>query len=291
MKISEIRVIRGFFWAYALTYLILMAGNLPAKTAIENGFDLLYNLKFAEARSQFLDWQQNNPGDPMGDISIAASYLFEEFYSQNVLTSDFFLNDERLLGGIKGNPDPDRAASFNRANQSARNLAIKRLTVNTRDGDALLALTLAAGMKADFASILERRQMESLRWIKEADGYAKKLIALDPEAADAWLALGAANYIIGCLPAYKRFFLWFGGIHGDKRLGMEQLQMTAEKGRYLKPYAKIFLALAAMREKQNDLAQKLLSDLVAQFPENPLFTAELAKLTRSIVPGVKSGGD
>jgi hypothetical protein len=54
---------------------------------------------------------------------------------------------------------------------------------------------------------------------------------------------------IGCLPAYKRFFLWFGEVHGDKRLGMEQLQITAEKRRYLKPFAKIFLAHAAIREK------------------------------------------
>ncbi len=35
-----------------------------------------------------------------------------------------------------------------------------------------------------------------------------------------------------------------------------------------------------MREKQEDFARKLLSDLVAEFPDNPLFAAELARLQR-----------
>ena len=35
-------------------------------------------------------------------------------------------------------------------------------------------------------------------------------------AQDAYVALGTSNYVIGCLPGYKRAFLWFGGIHGDR---------------------------------------------------------------------------
>ena len=56
-----------------------------------------------------------------------------------------------------------------------------------------------------------------------------------------------------------RFCSWFGGIHGDKKLGMEQLGKTVDGGRYLQPFAKILLALAARREKQNAVAQKLLA--------------------------------
>ena len=144
-------------------------------------------------------------------------------------------------------------------------------------------------MQADFVSILEKRQLESLSLIKEAEGYAKRLLALQPDEADAWLSLGAANYIIGCLHTYKRFFLWFGRIHGDKSLGMEQLQITAEKGHYLKPFAEIFLALAAMREKQEDVARKQLLDLATRFPQNPLFQEELARLGTHYVISKNAG--
>jgi len=246
---------------------------------LDAGFRLLYELKFPEARERFVEWRKSHPEEPLGDVSIAASYLYEEFYRQGVLTSEFFLNDKKFLRGIEGKPDEARKKGFQEANHRARETAVGRLKADPSNADALLALTLVAGMQADYLSVLERRQLDSLKLIKEADGYAKRLLAVRPDAADAWLALGAANYIIGCLPRTTRFFLWFGGIHGDKGLGMEQLRKTAEHGHYLRPYAKMLLALAARREKQNDLAQRLLAELTAEFPESPLYAAELARVT------------
>jgi hypothetical protein len=52
--------------------------------------------------------------------------------------------------------------------------------------------------------------------IKDADKYAKELLAIAPDAFDAYVTLGAANYIIGSLPAPKRLFLPFKGIRSDK---------------------------------------------------------------------------
>jgi len=80
--------------------------------------------------------------------------------------------------------------------------------------------------------------------------------------------------------------LWFGGIHGDKKLGMDEVKKTAEKGRYLEPFAKILLALAARREKQDDLAKKLLLELTEEFPDSPLFAAEYAKVMGRPIPAV-----
>ncbi len=256
------------------------ASSLVSAPGIDAGFRLLYQLKFQEAREQFTAWKDLYPEDPLGAVSIAAAYLFEEFYHQHVLSSEFFLDDKRFLGGIEGKPDPKRKAAFNAANEFARGLAKKRLKVNNRDPEALFAMTLAAGMHADYSAILEKHQLEGLRFIKESEGLAKQLIAVRPESADAYLALGAANYIIGCLPSGKRFVLWFGGIHGDKNVGMLQLRKAAEKGHYLRPYAKIMLALAALREKNESEARALLAELVSEFPENHLFAEELAKIDR-----------
>ena len=102
-------------------------------------------------------------------------------------------------------------------------------------------------------------------------------------AVVAYLALGVANYIIGCLPAYKRAVLWVGGVHGDKVLGMQQVSRAAgsENARYLRPFARLMLALAALREKNPDLARQQLQELATEFPENPLFAKELAKFKQS----------
>ena len=131
-------------------------------------------------------------------------------------------------------------------------------------------------MRADYASLIDKRPFESLKRIRESEAYAKSLLAVKPDAADAYLALGAGNYILGSLPAHKRFFLWLGGIQGNREVGMTQLKAAATRGDYLRPFAKILLALAALREGQSVLARTQLEELAAEFPQNPLFARELA---------------
>ena len=241
------------------------------------GFDLLYQQKFAQAREGFANWESRNPEQPFGEVAVAASYLFEELSRQGVLTSDFFLNEKKFLHGIDGSPDPERMRHFRDALARARELAAVRQKTNPKDAEALLALTLAAGMEADAESILQKRHLAGLKRMKKANGYAKQLLEQHPDATDAYIAPGIANYIIGSQSGGSRFALWFGGIHGDKKLGMEQVARTAENGRYLRPFAKIILALAARREKQDALAQRLFRELSEQYPDCELFASEYAK--------------
>jgi hypothetical protein len=259
----------------------------PAFTTVPElsaGFDLLYEQRFAEARETFANWESRNPKEPFGEVAVAASYLFEELYRQSVLTSDFFLNERKFLHGIDGRPDPQRMSHFREALAQARHLALERQKTNAKDGEALFSLTLAAGMEADALSILEKKHLEGLKRMKEANQYAKQLLARHPDATDAYVAPGIANYIIGSQSAASRFALWFGGIHGNKKLGMEQVAKTAENGRYLRPFAKIILALSARRENQNALAQRLLRELKEQYPDNALFASEYAKAMGTSIP-------
>jgi hypothetical protein len=251
---------------------------------LASGFQALYVQNFTEARDKFAGWEAQHPDEPFGQVAVAASYLFEELYRQGVLSSDFFLNEKRFLKGIEGQPDPARMKSFQEAIQLARKLARQRQEKDARDPEGLFALALSAGMESDADMILKKENLEALKRLKEASTHAKELLAQQPDANDAYVALGTANYIIGSLSGGKRFLLRFGGIHGDKKLGMEQLGNTIEKGRYLQPYAKILLALAARREKQNALAQKLLLELKEEFPESPLYAAEYAKATGQPIP-------
>jgi tetratricopeptide (TPR) repeat protein len=248
---------------------------------LDTGFHLLYELKFEEARDQFKTWQKSHPEDPLGSASEAASYLFEECYRQGVLTSEFFLDDKRFLGKIPLRPDPKLRAAFFAAVQRAQDLAQLGLKTNPDNPNALFAMSLSLGMQADYASLIDKRQLDSLKKIREADEYAKKLLVITPDAADAYLGLGTANYIIGSLPGPKKFFLGFAGIHGDKKVGIQQLEIAADRGHYLRPFAKILLALVALREKKTEVARARFKELVEEFPENPLFASELAKLKAS----------
>jgi hypothetical protein len=266
-----------------------VAPNVMSDQELDAGFRLLYEIKFDQAREVFAKWQQQRPTEPLGPALEAASDLFEEFYLKGVLTSEFFLDDDRMLGGIKDKPDPELERQFASAVQRAQKLARARMAQQPKDPDALFALTLIGGMQADDFFLIQKRQLDSMRSLRETERNARILLVVAPDTDDAYLALGVANYVIGCLPTYKRAVLWMGGVHGDKTLGMQQVARAAasEHARYLRPFARLMLALAALREKDPDLARLQLQELTLEFPENPLFAKELAKIT-PVMTGVSS---
>jgi tetratricopeptide (TPR) repeat protein len=251
---------------------------------LEKGYRLMYEQKFPEARELLVAWAAENPTEPFGQVSVAASYLFEEFYLQQVLTSDYFLNDKRFLGGIAGTPDQGRMKAFQEATAKARTLANQRMKKHPRDPEALFVLALCAGMQSDADSMLMKKHYDALKQLKEANSNAELLLKEHPDTYDIYVAPGIAYYVIGSLSSSARFVLWFGGIHGDKQLGMSQVQKTADNGNYLKPFAQILLALSARREKQDELAQKNLKELTEEFPGNSTYAAEYAKAMGRPVP-------
>jgi hypothetical protein len=251
---------------------------------LKKGYRLMYEQKFPEAREVLVTWAAENPTEPFGQVSVGASYLFEEFYLQQVLTSDYFLNDKRFLGGITGTPDPARMKAFQDSIAKARTLANQRMKKHPRDPEALFVLALCAGMQSDADSMLMKKHYDALKMLKEANSNAEMLLKEHPDTYDIYVAPGIAYYVIGSLSSSARFVLWFGGIHGDKQLGMSQVQKTADHGNYLKPFAQILLALSARREKQDELAQKNLKELTEEFPGNSTYAAEYAKAMGRPIP-------
>jgi hypothetical protein len=256
----------------------------PAAVLLDTGFRNLYELNFQSARADFFSYQQKNPADAMGAAAEAASYLYEQFNAKGIFTSQFFLNDDKFLHGADGTAAENCNTPFLNANHRARLMAKQTLKTEPNNAHALLVLTMADGMESDYDAMIVKKQMAGLGLMRQAEAEATKLLAVDPDAKDAYLALGASNYVIGNLSGLKRTFLWFGGIHGDKDRGIQQMQLAAEHGHYLRPFAKIMLALAYEREHQKDLARPLLTSLVDEFPANPLYAHELSLIDHPAEP-------
>lgn len=284
-----------YFVRFLLAVALFLLGILPLVAArtnavatletvseIDAAFRLMYELQFSDARERIAAWQKDHTDDPFGHAALAATYLFEELYRQGVFTSAFFLDDKLFLEGISGRPDEERRRRFLESVHSAQNLAGRRLAAKPGDAGALFILTISSGMLSDYTSLIEKRHLAALSFVREAEDYSHRLLAVDPGMQDAYVALGIANYVIGCLPGYKRFFLRIGGIKGDRARGMSQLEQAVRGGHYLQPFAKIMLALVSLREKHPDRARLLLEELSREFPTNPVFRKELDLLTPKI---------
>jgi hypothetical protein len=254
------------------------AAAIAAPTALDHGYSDLYNLDFAGAQKSFLEWEKLHPDDPVGPASEAAGFLFSEFNRLGVLEAQFFADDDAWLSRSKLTPDPAVRVQFLSAIGRAETIANARLAKDPKDRDALFALTLAYGLQADYAALIEKRNIGSLRLTKQASTYAQQLLAVCNNCYDALLATGFSKYIIGSLSAPFRWILRMGGLPGDKDGGLADLQTTAAHGHYLAPFARILLAIAYVREKDKPRALELLNGLHAEFPANTLFPHEIARL-------------
>jgi hypothetical protein len=248
---------------------------------LDRGFRDMYNLDFGGAHTLFSTWEQSHPEDPMGPTADAAGLLFSEFHRLGVLESQFFELDKRFENRPKLNPDPLIRQQFDAAIQKASALAHARLARNSKDEDALFSLTLVNGLEADYAALIEKRNMASLHYTKEATAWGQQALAVDPKNYDAHIASGIAKYLVGSLSAPVRWLVRLGGVPGDKQEGVKELKLVADRGRYLAPFADILLAIAYVREHDKQHAREILASLRQQFPANPLFAQEMAKLDAS----------
>jgi hypothetical protein len=252
--------------------------DLPGATALDRGYLGLYNLDFANAQKDFSTWEAQHPDDPVGPVSEAAGFLFSEFNRLGVLEGQFYENDDAFSGRSKVSPDPVIHSKFQAAIDRAQGLAKTRLDKNSKDQDALFAMTMASGLQADYAALIEKKNLASLRFTKEASTWAQQLLAVCNSCYDAQLATGFSKYIIGSMAAPVRWLMRMGGLPADKQGGIADLQMTAEHGHYLAPFARILLAIAYVRDKDKPRALLLLTALRTQFPGNTLFPREIVRL-------------
>jgi hypothetical protein len=260
-------------WIAATLLLLLPScrADVLAPTDIERGFQLMYNLEFAQAHQDFSNWERMHPQDPMGPVSQAAGFLFGEFARLGILESQLFTSDKNFEARSKLAPDPKVREEFNNAITRGEQLADAALQQHPADTNALFAKVLALGLRSDYVAMIDKQDFAALRYMKEGRVLAQQLLKQKPDAYDAFLAVGVENYLTGIKPAPVRWMLSLGGIDPNKQQGIQELQQTAAHGNLLKPFAKLLLAVAALRDKNNSEGCGLLHELAVTYPRNALY--------------------
>jgi hypothetical protein len=263
--------VRVFIAALALC----VASVLSAEpTLLDAGYRQMYNLQFGDAHRTFGEWQRLHPDDPLGPASDAAAYLFTEFDRLHILQSEFFTHDEHFVTDHNLAPDPSLKQNF----ETAINRAMTLSGLAPEDPDARFAAVLCHGLRSDYLALIEKHYVPSFKEMKQARTLAEGLLADHPKYYDAWIAVGVENYMLSIKPAPIRWLLRLSGGETDRTLGLERLHITAEKGHYLLPFARLLLAVAALRDHNTSGARDILEDLAKEFPHNPLYVQELARL-------------
>lgn len=254
------------------------------EAAVQAAYARLYDFDFKGAH-EILDRQHLlDPQSPMVLAVKSVAYLFAELDRLKILELDFFTDDDKVVDRRKLIPDPAIRQKFFDTVAASDKLANARLAAKPDDPDALMALCITTGLVTDYAALVEKKRFGSFSLAKKSHIWAKKLLALNPPVVDAYMTFGTAEYIVGSLPFFFRWFVHLDSVEGNKTKGIEELTLVAEKGKYAGPFARMLLAVIALREKHPEEAERLLAGLAKDYPDNLLVRKELARVNRQLHP-------
>src|SRR5262249_22281440 len=155
--------------------------------------------------------------------------------------SEFFLHDDSFLTRGKPTADANLKRDFENALNQTQQLSDRALASDPNNRNALFAGLMQHGLHADYLALVEKRYVASLTETKVGRALGERLIQLDPNYCDAYLAIGVENYLLSLKPAPLRLLLRVGGAQTDRDRGIENLNVTADRGHYLRPYARVLL--------------------------------------------------
>src|SRR5260370_6697807 len=249
---------------------------------LDQSYRSMYNLRFDAALQMAEQAKSTAKDDPLPWMAQACAILFREFERWHILRSEMFTSDDRFAARSAQSWKPESRKQFEDALVGAERLAQSRLDRDKNDVRALFAMTIVNGLRADDAALIEKKNLTALGYTKSANGYAERLLKRAPDYYDAYVATGLGKYLVGGKPAPVRWLLRLDGVKGDQEEGLKELRLAADHGHYLAPFARILLAFDDLRHKNRSEARKKLVWLNQQFPNNPHFHEEVAKLDRPV---------
>jgi hypothetical protein len=158
--------------------------------AVDRAFGRLYNFDFPGTHKAIDEQLVYKPGDPLAFAVRASALLFQELDRLEILQGEFFASDKRVIEKKKLKPDPAIRLRFFQSLAEAQTKAKGLLGKNPHDQNALFTLSMAAGLTADYNSLIDKRQLASFTYIKEANEWAQQLLKINPSFVDSYLTTG-----------------------------------------------------------------------------------------------------
>ncbi len=242
---------------FILLFLVFLAFNIKAQDAkfdslVTTGIKQIYNIKFPEAEKTFRRVIGDYPSHPAGRFFLAMIDWWKILINLDSEEHDeiFFQKLEDVIYQCD-----------------------QILKKNPENVDALFFKGGSIGFRGRLRAYRES-------WLKAADDgrdalpIVERAARLNPKNIDVHLGFGIYNYYAAVIPEeypmVKPLMLFFPD--GDKKKGLEQLNNTAQNGKYAKYEAQYFLMTLNYTYENNPFkADEYAEMLIKEFPDNPTF--------------------
>jgi hypothetical protein len=156
----------------------------------------------------------------------------------------------------------------------------QRLNQNPQDKNALFARGYARGMHAAFITLADHSFSAAAHQGFQARNDSEAVLKIDPQYADAELAVGIQQFAIASLPRFLRLMVGMFGVGGSKQRGIALLRDAAAHGVATNVEASTALSLFLRHDGRYPEALQVERSLTEQYPHDYLFSLEVANLLK-----------
>jgi tetratricopeptide (TPR) repeat protein len=262
-----------------LVLTLLLAAALPAAAQPARHTDP-YNLNFDAALKIQEQVAREHPNDPMASNYLLTTLIFRELYSQDLLDTTYYAHNSFLTA--KREIDVPQAARnrIEDLTNKVQQLTNAELAANPNDANALFARGYAKGMHAVFITLVDHSYAAAARQGFSARNDSEAVLKIDPQYADAWMAVGIQRFAVASLPGWLRFIVGFMGAGGNKKEGLADLRKSAEFGTVTPIESRTILSLFLRHDGQYPAALEVERGLQKEYPHNYIFCLEVANLLK-----------
>lgn len=247
-----------------------------------------YNMDYDGALSRFEAIQRANPQSAVATDYVLMVVVFRELYRQDLLDTTYYAHDN-FLTSKRSVPVPEATRQrIESLTDAAVELCDNQIKANVADKNAWFARGYARGMHAAFITLVDHSYVAAARQGLAARSDSEQVLKLDPEYADAKMAVGIQQFAVASLPRFLRMMIGIAGVSGSKERGLDLLRDCAAHGLVNNIECRTALSLFLRHDNRYAEALAVQHGLAEEFPRDYLFRLEEANLTKDEGNGARA---
>jgi tetratricopeptide (TPR) repeat protein len=247
---------------------------------VREAFEHFYILDFDGALSRSETVLKAHPQDPMAYGYVLMVTVFRELYHQDLLDTTYYAHDS-FLTSKRNVPVPEATRQrIEYLTETGIKLCDDRIKANPNDKNAYFARGYIRGMHAAFITLVDHSYVAAARQGYAARGDSEQALKIDPEYADAKMAVGIQQFAVASLPRWVRMLVGVMGVGGNKERGLALLRESAAHGVVTAVESRTVLSLFLRHDARYPEALAVQHGLAVEYPHNYLFRLEEANLTK-----------
>ncbi len=255
---------------------------------VHKGYEQFYNLQYDDSLATFNEVAQQHGGEPIAWDYVLMVTIFRELYHQDLLDTTYYAHDSFL----SSKRDVPVAQATRQEVENLTNRVIEmsdaRLKTNPQDKNALFARGFAKGMHASFVTLVDHSFAAAARQGYQSRNDSEAVLKIDPQYADAQMAVGIQQFAVASLPRFVRMMVGVMGVGGNKEKGIQLLKIAAQYGTITGVESRTILSLFLRHDGRYNEALSVEQGLAKEYPHDYLFELEVANLLKDSGQGVQA---